>query len=312
METSKSLTTYVALALGLVLFTSCKKDESSPGGDPPTLTVSASVLSGGPLNDNGTVTATDTVDFSIDVTAPAGFNSVLIGGSGNSILDQGDAGAAGSATQVDGIPFRVLTILSDGGGLAKYSFVAVDEIGQQSDTVRFSFDITSTVDLYSNVTLGGFENTSVGSFYDAIENTISNLITAPSNAANIDLLFYHTNATGYVISSIDDSDADMTLEAQTTSDLDNFSSRNSTRFRTFISAPNFDAVRTIPDLQNAYSSNVQVSGLSSVTNLASTNIIGFQIATTRGARIGLIQVLETAGTTGASRSLRFNVKIEPE
>jgi len=312
MKISKFLLTHLALALGLVLFTSCKKDESLPGGDPPTLTVSATVLSGGSLSDNGTVTATDTVDFSIDVTAPAGFNSVLIGGSGNSILDQGDAGAADLATQVDGIPFRVLTTASDGGGLAKYSFVAVDEIGQRSDTVQFSFGITSTVDFYQNVTLGGFENNSVGGFYDAIENSISNLITAPSNSSKIDLLFYHTNTSGYVIASVDDTDADMTLEAQTTSDLDNFPTRNSTRFRTFITAPNFDAVRTIPDLQNAYSSNVQVSGLSDVTNLVSSTIIGFQIATERGARVGLIQVLETAGTTGSNRSLRFNVKIEPE
>ncbi|MEP5614256.1 MAG: hypothetical protein ABJP45_18540 [Cyclobacteriaceae bacterium] len=312
MKIPKSLLTYFAFGLGTILLTGCKKDETSPGGDPPTLAVSAAILNGGPLNDNGTVVATDTIDFSIDVTAPAGFNSVLIGGAGNSILDQGDAGVAALTTQVDDIPFRVFTKDSDGGGLAKYSFVAVDEIGQQSDTVQFSFNITSTVDFYTSVILGGFEHTSVGSFYDAIENSISTVLSAPSNSAKIDLLFYHTNSNGYTISSIDDSDADAALEAQTTSDLDTFSARNATRFRTFSSAPNFDAIRTIPDLQNAYSSNVQVSGLSSITNLVSANIIGFQIATARGARVGLIQILDTAGTTGSNRSLRINVKIEPE
>ena len=57
----------------------------------PSLTVSATVLNGPGVDNNGEVIATDTVDFIISVTAPAGFNSVLIGGSGNSVKTQNDA-----------------------------------------------------------------------------------------------------------------------------------------------------------------------------------------------------------------------------
>lgn len=312
MKSISLLHPFVALSLSLLFLAGCKKDDSTLQGDPPTLTVSATVLNGSSLSDNGTVAATDTVDFSIDVLAPAGFNSILIGGSGNSVLDKSDAGAADLAMQVDDVPFRVLTKSTDGGAPASFIFVARDEIDQQSDTVRFSFNIISIADLHLNITLGGFENISFGSFYNAIQNSVSTLLSATSNSSEIDFLSYHTNATGHVIASPDDSDADIVLVSQTSGDLDDFSVRNSTRFRMFTNDPDFGAVRTIPDLENAYSSNVQSSGLRSVSNLSNNDIIGFQTTTSRGARVGLIQIIETAGTAGNNRFIRVNVKIERE
>ena len=292
---------------GLLL--GCSKEDSVLAGEAPTLTVSAVIVNGDGLSNNGSVIATDTIDFSINVTAPAGFNSVLIGGADNFVIPKIQDGA----TLVDNINYRVFTTNDDGGAEPTFIFVAEDDLGQQSDSVRFSFSITSIIDSYQDIILGGFENPTNGSFYASIENNVHTLSNALFNAEKIDFLSYHTSTLGYVIASVDDSGADATLESQVVGgDLDDFSTRNTTRFRTYSTSPNFNSIRTTLELENAYSGNTQSTSLSNVAGLSNNDIIGFALPNSRGARIGLLRVNQTAGTTGSDRTIRFDVKIQPE
>lgn len=119
----------------------CGKEELSLNGEVPSLSATARVLNGDLLSNGGEVNTGDTVDFFIDVIAPVGFNTLLIGGSANTFVTKNDLGVADGSTEVSDIFYRVLTTDSDDGALASFLFVAVDEIGQESDTLQFSFDI---------------------------------------------------------------------------------------------------------------------------------------------------------------------------
>ncbi len=312
MKTPLRFSRFVLLISILGLLIGCGKDDTATEGDPPTLTVTAVVVNGPSLTNNGEVVATDTIDFLIDVDAPAGFNSILIGGSGHSVITTSDAGVADGATLVEDATYRVLTSADDGEANASYVFVAIDELGQQSDSVRFSFEIGSIVNSYTNIMLGGFENTTTNGFLNTIENEVYALTSAILNSNNVDLLFYHQTTPGYTIAALDDSDADAAIQAQTINgDLDDFPIRNQTRFKTFSSNPDFNEVRSVTDLENAHSGNTSSSGLSSVSGLSAGNVFGFQLTTSRGEKIGLIRVNQTAGTIGSNRAIQLDIKIQP-
>ncbi|MEQ9405346.1 MAG: hypothetical protein RIM99_17285 [Cyclobacteriaceae bacterium] len=125
----------------LLLSVSCKKDSTVLSGEPPVLQVSAIIVNGPILSNNGQVTATDTVDFLIDVNASVGFNSVLIGGSGNTIITKDGAGIIDGTLIVEDLRYRVYTKTEDEDASATFIFVAVDQSGKESDSVRFSFTI---------------------------------------------------------------------------------------------------------------------------------------------------------------------------
>lgn len=300
----------IVINIILSLLTSCGKDETITEGAPPTLSVSATIVNGAALNDNGTVVATDTIDFFIDVNAPAGFNSILIGGSGHSEITSGEVPS--DSAVINDINFRVTTVKDDGEATATYIFVAVDDLGQTSDSVTFSFSVSPIVDSFSNLTLGGFQNTTTNGFLNAIENIVYSLNTAVLNSDKVDLLFYHATTPGYSIAAADDSNADATLQSQTvTGDLDDFSVQNQTRFKSFSGNPGFDAIRSVEDLENAFASN-GTSGLSQITGLTGGRVFGFQLATSRGDRLGIVRINGTAGTNATSRAINLDYKIEPK
>ena len=133
---------------------------------------------------------------------------------------------------------------------------------------------------------------------DAIENVVFSFTNAILNTEKVDLLFYHQNTPGYTIAAIDNLEADIAIEAQTSNgDLNNFSTQNQTRFKTYSGNPNFDGIRSVTELENAYSGATSSTGLSRVTNLTTNDIFGVQLASSRGGRIGIIRVIETLGTT---------------
>lgn len=302
--------TALSFLMLLSLF-SCSELDSALEGDVPSIFVEASILNGGVLANGGDVVATDTVDFLFSVNSPGGFSAVLIGGGANTSITKSDIGALDATQQVDGIAYRVFTTEEDGGATATFIFVATDEIGQISDSLEFNFNIISLADENDDIQLLGLENGSGASFFDTIEGEIYDLNNAENNSDKLDLFFYHGDEAGYALASLESDSSANVISEQTASALVDFSERNGTQFKTFNSIVNFDAIRSVVDLENEFE-NPGISGLAFVTELEIGDIIGFQLDEARTGRIGLIRINSLDGNSASDRSIQFDLKMEVE
>lgn len=294
-----------ALAGTLFLF-SCGGDDE-PTVDVPSVTVTATV-DGTTISSGDEVVVGSTITFNVSITAPGGVNGLDVNGTS---FSRTQLGAEAGDTQAS---FTITSTLEETllGATVTTSFEAVDDAGQVSTTVTFTVDVVSPpVNSYSQVLIGGFLNSTLGSFYNAVENIVYTSNDATTNAASVDLLFYYADTPGYTIAALDNAEAEATINSQTGGTLANFDPQNPTRFKTFLTAPDFDAVSTIADLQNAYAGDADLSDQSRVTGLAQGNIFGFVLATARGQKVGIVRVTETTGSQGSDRAIEIEVKIEP-
>ena len=294
-------------AASLFIF-SCGEDEE-PTFAAPSVSVSATV-DGSPVTSGADVIAGSEIVFSVTVTAPGGVNGLT---SGTQSFNRTELGADPGDTQ-GSITFQPQALGADlAGQTVSWDFQGVDDAGQLSETVTFTVNVTSpAVNSFTAILLGGFQNLTLGSFYDAMEDSVYTSSNALMNDEKIDLLFYYSDAAQYTIAALDNPEADATIEAQTTNgDLDNFDPQNPTRFKTFLTAPDFDAVSTVADLENAYAGDADLADQSRIPTLAVGDIFGFVLAEGRGEKIGLIEVVATTGSAGTDRAIEIAVKIEP-
>ena len=193
-----------------------------------------------------------------------------------------------------------------------WEFEGVDDAGQVSETLSFSVNVTSpAVNSASAVLIGGFQNSTLGSFYDAVEDSVYTSANALMNDEKIDFLFYYSDVALYTIAALDNAEADATIESQTGGDLDNFDPQNPTRFSTFLTAPDFDAVTNVAELIEAFEGDKDLAGESRITMLETGDVFAFILPTERGNRVGLVKVTATSGTAGSDRAIEIEVKIEP-
>ncbi|MEM7298493.1 MAG: hypothetical protein AAF391_09545 [Bacteroidota bacterium] len=295
-----------ALAGTLFLF-SCGEDDEPVAVDIPSVNVTASV-DGTAISSGDEVVVGSEVSFNVSITAPGGVNGLDLNGTSYS---RTQLGAEAGDTQAN---ITITSTLGETalGNTVSFEFEAVDDAGQVSTTVTFTIDVVSpAVNSYTQVLIGGFLNSTLGSFYNAVENIVYTSNDATTNAASVDLLFYYADTPGYTIAALDNAEAEATISSQTGGTLANFDPQNPTRFKTFLTAPDFDAVSTVAELQNAYAGDAASSDESRVTGLAQGNIFGFVLATARGEKVGIIRVTETTGTQGSDRAIEIEVKIEP-
>ena len=201
-------------------------------------------------------------------------------------------------------------------GTTSLEIYAMDDLNQISNTVIYYFNIVRSspkVQSATQLLIEGFPNSNfLGNFYDVIEDSIYSSINAPLNDAKIDLLFYYTNALGYTIASIDNDEANTILNAKAEVDLNDFEQQNATRFKTFLMVPDFDAITTLAELENAYNKDAEnVNDDSRVSGLEVGDIFGFTLDIRRGSKIGLIKVI-AAGDTETSGAIKIQVKTEPD
>ncbi|MEQ8906367.1 hypothetical protein [Ekhidna sp.] len=301
----------IACLLATVIITSCGKDDE-PTAALPSVSVSATV-DGEALANGGDVSVGSSVVLNITVNAPGGVNGLDVNGDSYNRSELGaEAGdTSGSLTLNISAPTE-----GDIGATASFEIEAVDDLGQTSTVVTFTYTIIAApspdVNHFEQVLIGGFLNSTLGSFYDAVEDVVYNSDDAQMNDEKIDLLFYYAETPMYTIAALDNPEADVTIGQQTGGDLDNFDPQNPTRFKTFLTAPDFDAIQTVADLESAYAGDAATSGESRVTQLAAGAVFGFELAESRGSKKGLIKVTETSGTSGSDRAITIEVKIVPE
>lgn len=297
----------ILMAFAAILFlTSCGGDDEVTFAL-PTLNITAAVGET-PVTSGDEVVVGSRISFTVAITAEGGVNGLTVNGTSYS---RSQLGAEAGDTEATIIINSDLIAIGNG----EFVFQAVDDAGQVSAEQTFIVNvIAQSVETYTQVLLGGFQNSTLGSFYNVVSNTVYTYNDAVTNSASVDLLFYYAATPMYTIAALDNAEADLTLETQTqTGDLDDFPTRNPTRFKTFLTVPDFDAISTVPELETAFNGDAASSDQSRITQLSVGDVFGFTLATDRGSKIGLIKVsaVDDGSGGGSTRAITIEVKVAP-
>ena len=201
-------------------------------------------------------------------------------------------------------------------GTTSLEIYAMDDLNQISNTLIYYFNIVRSspkVQSATQLLIEGFPNSDfLGSFYDVIKDSVYSSTNATLNDAKIDLLLHYTDTLGYTIAAIDDHEAGIIVKTKAEVDLNDFNQQNATRFKTFLTAPDFDDITTLAELENAYNEDAgNVNDNSRVTGLKVGDIFGFTLDIRRGSKIGLVKVI-AAGNTETYSAIKIQVKIESD
>jgi hypothetical protein len=177
-------------------------------------------------------------------------------------------------------------------------------------TSSVEFEVVKSINVFTAQLLGGQSNPNSGSFFNAVDGVIYSVSEAFSSGNNEknDLVFHYGNNIQYSIGSVDDSYVIAAFNAINV-DLNLLNPKSTTRFKEFSTDIDFDAIQNESELLAAY----QVGGASNLTNMQNLvpgKVFGIQLDVGRGARIGLVKVVATDGTSGADRSITIDVKIQ--
>ncbi len=307
---------FSTLAIAVAGFlVSCGEDDSVTA-EIPSVTVTATLGDETTtLSNGGDVTAGESVIFTINGTAPGGFNTLFITGSGTITLNRNDLNLDAGATETGAIVLDPIATSADNAGAsALYNFVVVDELDQKSDTLKFSFNIVSPdVETYTMVLLGAQGNAAEG-FYNAQDNIRYSYAEARDastvTSSPVDFAYYWGATNNSTIAAIDDGTLNTVYDAVSLPIEGIFGTRNATRFvTTDLTATQFDGVANNTMLETE--AVFEVGGESRATGLEEGDVLAFQFAEARGSGFGLIKIASVDDTNGTG-TITIEVKVAGE
>lgn len=188
------------------------------------------------------------------------------------------------------------------------SWEVVDDENQvTSSSSDFHITVIAGVYSYETVLIGGFNNETLGSSYDAIGDSVyyaSNLRNSATNQAKIDFVYYFANTPQRTIAAPDNAEAQTTWEAQNTSAWPFGTTENATRFVEAASSFDFASAKSA-ELGSAFG---EVAGESRITNLEVGDVIIFKTVQSKGSKIGAFKV--TAVDGNSTGSITLSVKVQ--
>jgi hypothetical protein len=298
------------LLASLFLVTSCGETEPPvPEFDAPTLSIT-----GAPAENETTVEVDQTVSFKVNVTAPAGFNTIYYDktiGSETTKRQGEQSRPSGTAPTTFEYEFSYTATEEDAGKEIIFDFIAVDEQDQEAlATYTIKVNEPAAIVEYETVLLGGQSNSTVESFYNAVENEkyFYSAANTEENGAKVDFLFTYGSTNGNALSSPDDADARDNWENIYKLPLTHMN--NATRFKMMTTTSYADITNT-NQIANAYAEN-QNEELSRMTQLAVGQTFAFALGANRGGRYGVAEVVDIQGTEGSNRTITLKVKIQTE
>lgn len=298
----------------LTFLFSCGEDEEDVNPfAAPSLTVTA-MTGSGTLSNGGEVTAGDSVEFTIDVTAAGGFNTLFVSGSLTAQVNRNDLNLDAGATAANDIKIGWIDITTaQVGSTASIKFVASDD-ANQTDTVDFIFTIVApaspAVTSFETILLGAQGNSEEG-FYNALEDIRYSYAEARDasgvGSSTVDFAYYFGATNGNTLAAIDDTGLNSVYSSVSLPIDGIFATRNSTTFTTTTwTAAEFDGVATNADLVAAAS--FEVGSESSARNLSNDQVVAFQFAEARGGAFGLIKISSIDDTNG-NGTITIEVKV---
>jgi hypothetical protein len=266
---------------------------------------------------DGVVIAGDSVFYSVSVTAAGGFNTLRLSGGATGEVTRTTLGIDKGTTSTGTLVFGVKTLDTQLGDLVTVTFTAADDQEPSlSSEETFSFTVVSPgIVSHTETMLFGQSSSGGGSFYNAVDNAVFTVNEAfnATNQEKVDFVFWYGGTSGYAIGSVVDTDAITAFNEATNSvNLENLTTTNETKFKELsTSIADFDAIDNESELLNTFgevaATATKVGGLSSTDQ---SSIFGFVTDTDRGTKVGLVKVIETAGTDGSNRAITIEVKIQ--
>lgn len=295
---------------GLMFMASCGSDDSEDPVPGPEIFVE---LTSGQIISDDTVRAEsgDELIFDVDISAPAGFNTLRVTGPSGTIVEvtRNDLQLAAGVTAVPTIPLTITLPEVNETTKLTLTFIAIDDAnGQTPEPVDVEI-AGDPVEEYTAVLLGGQLNSTTGSFYNAVDNSVYTLNQAGTNDDLVDLVFYYVATDGLrnMIAAPDNNEVQVTFESAASWPL---VTENSTRFKVLDGSFNYDDVETSSDLENAYPEVGDEQ--QRMLDLQVGQVFAFQLSPERGDRYGIIRVASISGDQGSNRSITLDVKVQPE
>ncbi len=286
----KKLNLLIVLALFIGIFSSCKKD---------TTTLPAPVISF--LNGVSTANVASGANYTIagTITSDEGLTEVkyfVVTTSGETQIGQ----AITSFTNANSYSFQQ-TI----SNITAQSVIKVQATDSKNQTTSANFTITvggtNNPTVYSNVTIGSYNNTTLGSSFASIDGTVYSLANAKASSNKIDMIYYFSSANNASISA----PADLTLlnvYFTTASAPSTWTVKNNTKL-----------LKVNGSITYATATSAQISALNptglNVNNLVAGDVIAFLTDATSALpnKKGIAEVVSVTGTDAGQ--IVLNIKI---
>lgn len=294
----------ILFSASIAFLISCKKDKEKI----PTIPT-ASI----DLGEIGSIIQVlETIDFSLEASFPAGLKNAacniwLNDQQIETVLEKEQDSLL--FTFSEAYSFEVIPQYS--GGNLTFTFTVTDMLDRISgDTIALSIEESSIL-LIEGKTIAGFNNASVGSFLDIQNDTIyfgSNVQNSTTLKKNISLVFFYTTADKRVLAAPSNNYAESSWEDQSNALWPLFGVENETLLYDLGSNVDYESIITGAQITNVLSS--QSTPADSIINLAAGQYIGFQLASSQGGDLGIIQITDSSGKTASEATLTFDAKVQ--
>lgn len=299
---NKLLSSFWSLLLlaATVATTSCGTDTEEVTPAAPSITLSAADETG------TTVNVGEAVTFTVSVNAPGGFNVIRVDktvGTGSTVQFDEETKTPGQTVTSFTYNFAYTPTSDEAGQNIYFDFEVVDDAGLTS-THEFVVTVNEPAILtYQTVLLGGQQNSTEGSFYNARDNQVYLMAAAKNNKDKVDLLYYFGANNLATIAAPTDADSH---EVFGTTNLQGMV--NATNFVRTTAA--FANITTASHISNAWLEQKSGQVDTKVINLKVGDVFAFQLADARGYRLGVAEVVGMDNTTAGSRKITLNIKTQ--
>lgn len=312
----------IGLLAALTFITSCGKDDE-PVVDAPSVSVDATV-DGEILANGGDVTVGSAVSLAITVNAPGGVNGLTVTqGTQVTSYNRSELNAESGDTSGELVLNISAPTEADIDGTASFEFEAVDDLGQTSSVLTFSYTIIAAPSpdarSYTTVLLAApqddsgaktsltFFSTNTGERYsmDQVNDSSDPL------SADIDFGYFYGSGSGGTEATLSDPDSYPFAYGQAA-----WGTRNSTTFRrTSLNASAFAEVTTWADIDDAYEAATEADsdpGIESV--LVQGEVLAFATDGSKdgGSKRGLILVNSIVGEAGSDGEISLEILVQEE
>ena len=204
-------------------------------------------------------------------------------------------------------------ISTTSGVMINEATVTVPDLEADNGVVHIIDEVllpSNSIGTATAVLLGGQLNTTLGSFYNVLDDEVYISSQAQTNGSMVDLAYWYvddqnpaTQDSEAVIGSPDDEFADDAFPA-----TDFTSMTNATRFKPLtLTAAEFDEVLSQKNLEDAFSSDIEADQ-SRLINLVEGQVFAFMLDEDRGGSMGLVKVVDISGAFGSERQIEIEVK----
>ncbi|AHM61916.1 hypothetical protein D770_18320 [Flammeovirgaceae bacterium 311] len=287
----------------MVLSTSCGTQEEED------VTPAAPSISISGVTDHAAATANvgQVVSFSVNVIAPGGFNVIRVDktvGTGSTVDYAEQSKNPGQTVTSFTYAFTFTPNAAEAGQAVTFDFVVVDDNGKQSEHTFVVTVNEPPINSYQTVLLGGQNNSSVPSFYNARDNASYLMAAAKNNKDKVDFLYYFGATNLATVAAPTNADAQTVYGATNLTGMN-----NATDFVRTTAV--FADITKASDIANAWLEKKSGSVATQVKDLKANDVFAFQLADARGYRIGVAQVVSVEGNyASTAQKITLNIKIQ--